>query len=109
MPTAGPAGGGAAEAHRAGDGEGLAVPVPSGPGQEVGSPTNCPAAAAATVRMPRSGKSSTRRPDGRYSARPAEAQLSREMPEARECDPRNHRAHTCETIQVTSNYVANLG
>ena len=48
-------------------------------------------------------------PDGRYSARPAEAQPSRQMPKAREGDPRNHRADACESVQVTSNYMANLG
>ena len=48
-------------------------------------------------------------PDGRYSARPAKAQLSRQMPEAREGDPRNRRADACESVQITSNYMANLG
>jgi len=31
------------------------------------------------------------------------------MPKARESDPRNHRADACESVQVTSNYMANLG
>jgi hypothetical protein len=31
------------------------------------------------------------------------------MPEAREGDPRNHRADACESVQVTANYLANLG
>jgi hypothetical protein len=48
-------------------------------------------------------------PDGGYSARPAEAQLSRQMPKARDGDPRNHRANARESVQVTSNYMANLG
>jgi hypothetical protein len=48
-------------------------------------------------------------PDGRYSTRPAEAQLSRQIPKAREGDPRNHRADAYESVQVTSNYMANLG
>ena len=48
-------------------------------------------------------------PDGRYPARPVEAQLSRQMPKAREGDPRKHRADACESVQVTSNYMTNLG
>src|SRR4249920_2287305 len=48
-------------------------------------------------------------PDGRYWARPAEAQLSRQMPKARDGDPRNHRADACESVQVTLNYIADLG
>jgi hypothetical protein len=31
------------------------------------------------------------------------------MPEAREGDPRNHRADACEPVQITSNYMADLG
>src|SRR5215471_8981648 len=38
----------------------------------------------------------------------AEAQSSRQMPKAREGDPRNHRADACESGQVTSNYMTNL-
>jgi hypothetical protein len=38
-----------------------------------------------------------------------EAQLSGQIPKAREGDPRNHRADACESVQVTSNYMANLG
>ena len=49
-----------------------------------------------------------RSPDGRYSARPAEAQPSRQMPKAGEGDPRNHRADACESVQITSNYLAHL-
>ena len=47
--------------------------------------------------------------DGRYSTRSAEAKLSRQMPQARDGDPRNHRADACESVQVTSDYMANLG
>jgi inner membrane protein len=36
-------------------------------------------------------------------------QSSRQMPKAGEGDPCNHRADACESIQVTSNYLANLG
>ena len=31
------------------------------------------------------------------------------MPKAREGDPRYHRADPCESVQVTSNYMASLG
>lgn len=31
------------------------------------------------------------------------------MPKAGDGDPRNHRADACESVQDTSNYVANLG
>jgi hypothetical protein len=54
-------------------------------------------------------RSATPLPDGRYPARAAEAQPSRQVPEAREGDPRNHRADACESVQVTSNYLAHLG
>jgi hypothetical protein len=59
--------------------------------------------------IPRSPDGPARSPDGRYSARPADAQPSRQMPEAREGDPRNHRARTFESVQVTLDYVAHLG
>jgi inner membrane protein len=59
--------------------------------------------------IPRSPDGPARSPDGIYSARPAEAQSSRQMPEAREGDPRDHRTHTFESVQVTSDYVAHLG
>ena len=36
-------------------------------------------------------------------------QLSRQMPGARDGDPRNHRADACESVQVTSDYMADLG
>jgi inner membrane protein len=48
-------------------------------------------------------------PEGRFPARPAEAPASRQMPEARERDPRDHRADAHESVKVTSNYTANLG
>ena len=48
-------------------------------------------------------------PHGRCLTRPAKMQLSRQMPKAREGDPRNHRADACEPVQVTSNHMANLG
>jgi inner membrane protein len=41
--------------------------------------------------------------------RPAEEQLSRQMPKARDGDPRNHRADAYEPVEVTSNYMASLG
>jgi inner membrane protein len=59
--------------------------------------------------IPRSPDGPARSPDGRYSARPAEAQSSRQMPEAREGDPGDHRAHAFESVQVTSDYVPHLG
>src|SRR5213080_3518475 len=43
---------------------------------------------------------------GRYTAGSAKAQLSRHMTEAREGDPRGHRADACESVRVTSNYLA---
>jgi membrane-bound metal-dependent hydrolase YbcI (DUF457 family) len=60
-------------------------------------------------RSPDSPATSGDLPDGKYLARPAEAQPSRQMPKAREGDPRSHRAHASESVQVTSNYMANLG
>ncbi len=55
------------------------------------------------------GRLPTPLPDRGYSARPAEAQRSRQMSKARDGDPCNHRADACESVQVTSNYPANLG
>lgn len=57
----------------------------------------CGRAVAVLVRVP-GGIDAADLPDGRYSARPAEAQLSRQMPKAREGDPRSHRADACESI-----------
>jgi inner membrane protein len=39
----------------------------------------------------------------------SEAQPSRQMPKASEGDPRNHYADACESVKITSNYMANLG
>ena len=70
-----------------------------------------PHARISVLRTTSSPGSIPRSPDGAggYLARPAEAQRSRQMSEAREGDPRNHRADACESVQVTSNHPANLG
>jgi inner membrane protein len=47
--------------------------------------------------------------DGRNPARPAGAQPSRQMPKAGEGDPRNHCADACESVKITTSYMANLG
>jgi inner membrane protein len=48
-------------------------------------------------------------PDGGHSARPAEAQLSRQMPKAGEGDPRDHCADARESVKITPKCMAKLG
>jgi hypothetical protein len=66
---------------------------------------------SSNVSMSRSTCSLKKLTFSRYTASSAdaEAQSSRQMPKACEGDPRNHRADACESGQVTSNYMTNLG
>jgi inner membrane protein len=54
---------------------------------------------------PSSSSSALRSPDEPAAS---EAQPSRQMPKAGEGDPRNHCADACESVKVTSNYMANF-